>query len=153
MPAEPVGRDERVSGAVPMAVPTGAARRDATVRRLLIACGALAAFAAAGLVAAGITRRLMRPVRDLDRAVERLTSGRLEARAVSDTGPPELRNLRVQFDAMAEVVADSIGRQRAFVADASHQLRNPLATLVLQLENVEPYLAPGPGRRGCPWPG
>lgn len=65
---------------------------------------------------------------------------------MSDTGPPELRRLRAQFNAMAEAVADSIGRQRAFVADASHQLRNPLATLVLQLENVEPHLAPGPGR-------
>ncbi|MGW7192843.1 histidine kinase dimerization/phospho-acceptor domain-containing protein, partial [Streptomyces sp. NPDC054838] len=43
-------------------------------------------------------------------------------------------------------MADAIGRQRDFVADASHQLRNPLATLVLQLENVEPHIAPGPGR-------
>ncbi|MFE6085397.1 ATP-binding protein [Streptomyces virginiae] len=143
--AEPVGRDERVSGAVLMAVPTEAARRDVTVRWSLIAAGAFAAFAAAALVAAGITRWLMRPVLDLDRAVERLTAGSLHARAVSDTGPPELRHLRQHFNTMAEAMADSIGRQRDFVADASHQLRNPLATLVLQLENVEPHIAPGPG--------
>lgn len=143
--AEPVGRDERVSGAVLMAVPTEAARRDVTVRWSLIAAGAFAAFAAAALVAAGITRWLMRPVLDLDRAVERLTAGSLQARAVSDTGPPELRHLRKHFNTMAEAMADSIGRQRDFVADASHQLRNPLATLVLQLENVEPHIAPGPG--------
>ncbi|MEU1407312.1 HAMP domain-containing sensor histidine kinase [Streptomyces sp. NPDC005728] len=145
--AEPVGRDERVSGAVLLAVPTTAARRDVTVRWVLIACAALTAFAAAALVAAGITRWLMRPVRDLDRAVAGLASGSLETRAVSDTGPPELRSLRLHFNGMAEAVADSLGRQRAFVADASHQLRNPLATLVLQLENVEPHLAPGPGRK------
>ncbi|MFF4569471.1 ATP-binding protein [Streptomyces sp. NPDC001410] len=145
--AEPVGRDERVSGAVLLAVPTTAARWDVTVRWALIACGALTAFAAAALVAAGITRWLMRPVRDLDRAVAGLASGSLETRAVSDTGPPELRSLRLHFNGMAEAVADSLGRQRAFVADASHQLRNPLATLVLQLENVEPHLAPGPGRK------
>lgn len=65
---------------------------------------------------------------------------------MSDTGPPELRRLRQHFNTMAEAMADSIGRQRDFVADASHQLRNPLATLVLQLENVEPHIAPGPGR-------
>ncbi|MFH7596795.1 HAMP domain-containing sensor histidine kinase [Streptomyces racemochromogenes] len=143
--AEPVGRDERVSGAVLLAVPTDAARRDVAVRWSLIGAGAVAAFAAAALVAAGITRWLMRPVLDLDRAVERLAAGSLRARAVSDTGPPELRRLRRHFNAMAEAVADSLGRQRDFVADASHQLRNPLATLVLQLENVEPHIAPGPG--------
>ncbi|MEU9374239.1 HAMP domain-containing sensor histidine kinase [Streptomyces sp. NPDC048255] len=144
--AEPVGRDERVSGAVLLTVPTAAARRDVTVRWSLIAAGAVGAFTAAALVAAGITRWLMRPVLDLDRTVERLTAGSLQARAVSDTGPPELRNLRQHFNVMAEAMAESIGRQRDFVADASHQLRNPLATLVLQLENVEPHLSPGPGR-------
>lgn len=143
--AEPVGRDERVSGAVLMAVPTDAARRDVTVRWSLIAGGAVAAFAAAALVAAGIARWLMRPLLDLDRAVERLTAGSLQARAVSDTGPPELRHLRQHFNTMAQAMADSMGRQRDFVADASHQLRNPLATLVLRLENVEPHIAPGPG--------
>ncbi|MFJ9818715.1 ATP-binding protein [Streptomyces sp. NPDC101151] len=145
--AEPVGRDERVSGAVLLAVPTTAARGDVTVRWVLIACGALTAFVAAALVAVGITRWLMRPVRDLDRAVAGLASGSLETRAVSATGPPELRSLRRHFNGMAEAVAESLGRQRAFVADASHQLRNPLATLVLQLENVEPHLAPGAGRK------
>ncbi|WP_431961259.1 ATP-binding protein [Actinacidiphila sp. bgisy160] len=144
--AEPVGRDERVSGAVLLTVPTAAARRDVAVRWWLIGVGALAAFTAAALVAAGIARWLLRPVRDLDRAVEGLASGSLQSRAVSDSGPPELRRLRRHFNSMAEAVADSIGRQRDFVADASHQLRNPLATLVLQLENVEPHLTPGPGR-------
>lgn len=144
--AEPVGRDERVSGAVLLAVPTDAARRDVAVRWSLIAAGAAAAFAAAALVAAGITRWLMRPLLDLDRAVEGLAAGSLGARAASDTGPPELRRLRRHFNAMAQALAESIGRQRDFVADASHQLRNPLATLVLQLENVEPHVAAGPGR-------
>lgn len=144
--AEPVGRDERVSGAVLMTVRTDAARRDVSVRWALIGSAAVAAFAAAALVAAGISRWLMRPVLDLDRAVEGLTAGSLGARAASDTGPPELRRLRRHFNTMAEAVTASIGRQRDFVADASHQLRNPLATLVLQLENVEPHIAPGPGR-------
>ncbi|MFD9204679.1 ATP-binding protein [Streptomyces sioyaensis] len=144
--AEPVGRDERVSGAVLLAAPTAAARRDVTVRWSLLAAGALAAFTSAVLVAAGLTRWLMRPVRDLDRAVEGLAAGSLQARAVSATGPPELRRLRQHFNTMAEAVGISLHRQRDFVADASHQLRNPLATLVLQLENVEPHLPPGPGR-------
>ncbi|MFI2433070.1 ATP-binding protein [Streptomyces sp. NPDC018693] len=144
--AEPVGRDEQVSGAVLLVVPTDAARHDVTVRWSLIAAGAIAAFSATALVAVGLARWLMRPVRDLDQAVAGLASGSLQARAVSDTGPPELRTLRQHFNTMAEAVTDSISRQRDFVADASHQLRNPLATLVLRLENIEPYVSPGPGR-------
>ncbi|MCF3132252.1 sensor histidine kinase [Streptomyces olivochromogenes] len=144
--AEPVGQDERVSGAVLVAAPTDAARRDVSVRWSLIAAGALSAFSAAALAAVAIARWLMRPVRDLDRAVEGLAAGSLQTRVVTESGPPELRRLRKHFNAMAEAVADSVGRQRDFVADASHQLRNPLATLVLRLENVEPHLHPGPGR-------
>ncbi|UXY25387.1 sensor histidine kinase [Streptomyces sp. HUAS TT20] len=144
--AEPVGQDERVSGAVLVAAPTDAARRDVSVRWSLIAAGALAAFSAAALAAVAIARWLMRPVRDLDRAVEGLAAGSLQTRVVTESGPPELRRLRKHFNVMAEAVADSVGRQRDFVADASHQLRNPLATLVLRLENVEPHLHPGPGR-------
>ncbi|WP_316756543.1 HAMP domain-containing sensor histidine kinase [Streptomyces herbicida] len=144
--AEPVGQDERVSGAVLVAAPTDAARRDVSVRWSLIAAGALAAFSAAALAAVAIARWLMRPVRDLDRAVEGLAAGSLQTRVVTESGPPELRRLRKHFNAMAEAVAHSVGRQRDFVADASHQLRNPLATLVLRLENVEPHLGPGPGK-------
>ncbi|MFH8381772.1 ATP-binding protein [Kitasatospora sp. NPDC018058] len=145
--AEPVGQDERVGGAVLLTVPTDAARHDVLVRWVLIAAGAVTAFGAAALVAAGIARWLLRPVDDLDRAVATVAGGRFEVRVAADTGPPELRRLRRHFDGMARAVADALRRQRDFVADASHQLRNPLATLVLQLENTEPHVRPGPGRQ------
>ncbi|MFD5465064.1 ATP-binding protein [Kitasatospora sp. NPDC127059] len=145
--AEPVGQDERVGGAVLLTVPTGAARHDVLVRWALIAAGAVTAFGAAALVAAGIARWLLRPVDELDRAVATVAGGRFEPRVAADTGPPELRRLRRHFDGMAQAVAESLRRQRDFVADASHQLRNPLATLVLQLENAEPHVGPGPGRQ------
>ncbi|MGW2374592.1 ATP-binding protein [Kitasatospora sp. NPDC001683] len=145
--AEPVGQDERVGGAVLLTVPTDAARHDVLVRWVLISAGAVTAFGAAALVAAGIARWLLRPVHELDRAVATVAGGRFELRVASDTGPPELRRLRRNFDGMAQTVAESLRRQRDFVADASHQLRNPLATLVLQLENAEPHVRPGPGRQ------
>ncbi|MFI9321968.1 ATP-binding protein [Kitasatospora aureofaciens] len=145
--AEPVGQDERVGGAVLLTVPTGAARHDVLVRWALIAAGAVTSFGAAALVAAGIARWLLRPVHELDRAVATVAGGRFELRVASDTGPPELRRLRRNFDGMAQAVAESLRRRRDFVADASHQLRNPLATLVLQLENAEPHIGPGPGRQ------
>ncbi|MFJ8477095.1 ATP-binding protein [Kitasatospora sp. NPDC094011] len=145
--AEPVGQDERVGGAVLVTVPTGAARHDVLVRWALLAAGAVTAFGAAALVAAGLARWLLRPVHELDRAVATVAGGRFELRVAADTGPPELRRLRRHFDGMAQAVAESLRRQRDFVADASHQLRNPLAALVLQLENAEPHVGPGPGRQ------
>ncbi|MFE2165265.1 hypothetical protein ACFXB3_09340, partial [Streptomyces sp. NPDC059447] len=54
--AEPVGRDERVSGAVLLTVPTAAARRDVTVRWSLIAAGARRPPPAAGPGAGGEAR-------------------------------------------------------------------------------------------------
>ncbi len=49
-------------------------------------------------------------------------------------GPPELRRLARSFNEMADHVEEVLEQQRAFVADASHQLRNPLAALLLRIE-------------------
>jgi signal transduction histidine kinase len=49
-------------------------------------------------------------------------------------GPPELRRLARSFNEMADNVEDVLEQQRAFVADASHQLRNPLSALLLRIE-------------------
>ncbi|GAA3216140.1 hypothetical protein GCM10020256_18210 [Streptomyces thermocoprophilus] len=50
------------------------------------------------------------------------------------SGPPELRRLAKSFNEMADNVEDVLEQQRAFVADASHQLRNPLSALLLRIE-------------------
>lgn len=47
---------------------------------------------------------------------------------------PELRRLARSFNEMADNVEEVLEQQRAFVADASHQLRNPLAALLLRIE-------------------
>ena len=57
-------------------------------------------------------------------------------------GPPELRRLSSSFDQLAATVSDTLAAQRAFVADASHQLRNPLTALRLRLGNLSGHLTP-----------
>ena len=52
-------------------------------------------------------------------------------------GPDEVRVLAESFNATAARLEQLVGAQRAFVADASHQLRSPLAALRLRLENLE----------------
>ena len=52
-------------------------------------------------------------------------------------GPAELTVLAESFNATAARLEQLVGAQRGFVADASHQLRTPLAAMRLRLENLE----------------
>jgi signal transduction histidine kinase len=81
---------------------------------------------------------MLRPVHELDNAAGALAEGRFDDRVAAGSGPPELRHLAASFNAMAERITTLIGRQRSFVSYASHQLRTPLATLRLCVENLRP---------------
>ena len=59
-------------------------------------------------------------------------------------GPPELRQLGRSFDKMAASVSGALAAQRAFVADASHQLRNPLTALKIRLGNLDGHVVDEP---------
>ncbi len=87
-----------------------------------------------------IARSVTRPVRRLQAAAERYSSGDLTPDEVNEVSPPELAALEAAMREMARRLDDLIERQRSFVADASHQLRTPLTALRLRLENLEPAL-------------
>lgn len=92
------------------------------------------------LVAIPLSRWVLHPIRGLDAATGAVASGDLEVRVDAERGPPELRRLANSFNTMVAVVRDALERQRAFVSEASHQLRNPLASLRLSVENLAPHL-------------
>ncbi|MGX7826844.1 sensor histidine kinase [Actinokineospora sp. 24-640] len=142
--AGPVLVDADVRGAVVTVSPTGESRTRMLWWWLLIAAGGVTAFALALLVAVPVIQWILRPVRRLDEATGALVGsvvGGREVRPVGSAhGPPELRQLGRSFDQMAASVADTLAAQRAFVADASHQLRNPLTALKLRLANLEGHV-------------
>jgi len=126
-----------VVGALRITYPTSAL--DSRVNRywLLLAAIGGVVLAAATLVGLRFARTLTRPLSVLERAAASVAAGDLTVRAPANSGPPELRSLAAQFN-------DTVGRldallhsQQEFVADASHQLRTPLAALRLRLENLE----------------
>jgi signal transduction histidine kinase len=78
--------------------------------------------------------------------LEALAGGDLSARA-SEVGTAEERRALAAGNAVAERLQVTVERQRTFLADAAHQLRNPLLALQLRLENLEPYVL-AKGRRG-----
>jgi signal transduction histidine kinase len=110
----------------------------------IVAAAILLALMLGVLVALPIVRWILRPVRRLDEGTGRVAAAVLagaEPEPVADgSGPPELRRLSVSFDRMAATVTHAYGAQRAFVADASHQLRNPLTALRLRLSNLDGHV-------------
>ncbi|MDN5747452.1 MAG: HAMP domain-containing histidine kinase [Pseudonocardia sp.] len=139
--AEPVLADTEVRGAVVTISSTAAVRADELRVWSLVAAAALLALGLGVLVALPVVRWILRPVQRLDEGTGRVAAAVLAGAApepVSDgSGPPELRRLSASFDAMAETVTQAYSAQRAFVADASHQLRNPLTALRLRLSNLD----------------
>ncbi|GAA4604017.1 HAMP domain-containing sensor histidine kinase [Actinoallomurus liliacearum] len=139
----PVTRNGDVVGAVVTVSPTGRMRAavtgDWSVLAAVEAVAVLLFLALAHLLATWI----LRPVRALDTVTHTIATGRLDARVAGASGPPELRRLTTSFNEMVQKVEATMERQRAFVADASHQLRNPLSAVMLRLEGLALSLPPG----------
>ncbi|MEU0279896.1 HAMP domain-containing sensor histidine kinase [Streptomyces sp. NPDC006195] len=130
----PVVRDGDVVAVVVTDSPTGQMRSRVLRGWLIIAAGEAAAMLLAVGAAIRLTGWVLRPVRVLDAATHDIATGRMNSRVAAAGGPPELRRLASSFNEMADNVEDVLEQQRAFVADASHQLRNPLAALLLRIE-------------------
>ena len=134
-----VRSDGELVGAVVVAVDTAAAARDVANGWLAVAAGCLVLLVMAAVVAWSLTRWVLRPLDGLERAVAEMTEG-VSGAPADVAGPPELRHFTSAFNTMAQVVRASLDRQRRLVADAAHQLRNPLAALRLRADTLEDFV-------------
>src|SRR5882757_1994484 len=141
---EGVRHDGELVGAVVVAVDTSVAARGVAGGWLWVALGCLSLLVLALLVARALTRWVLRPVDGLERAVAEMTEG-VAGLPADVAGPPELRHFTSAFNTMAQVVRASLDRQRRLVADASHQLRNPLAAVRLRADSLDDFVS-GAGR-------
>jgi signal transduction histidine kinase len=139
--AVPVVSAGSVLGVVRISYPMASVQAAIHRSWAFLAAVGVAALLAGLVLAWFLARWLARPLGEAAAVARRIAGGELGAR-VPDAGPPEVRELGRDMNLMAERLADRARSDREFASNAAHQLRTPLTSLRLSLE--EALSAPDP---------
>ncbi|CAN5179389.1 HAMP domain-containing sensor histidine kinase [soil metagenome] len=101
---------------------------------IMAAVGSLVVVVAVGL-ADRLAMSVVRPMGELFSVTRRLQRGEMEARVVP-AGPPEVAEVGIAVNGLADRIGDLLAAEREKAADLSHQLRTPLSVLRLDAEGL-----------------
>jgi two-component system sensor histidine kinase MprB len=115
--------------AIEIALPLTSA--DSVLSGLLLTYGLLIAggVVLAVLLGALIARAAVAPIERFSEKTEQVTSALDRPRRLEEIGAAELRRLAASFNETLDALERSISAQRHLIADASHELRTPMAAL------------------------
>ncbi|WP_433855635.1 ATP-binding protein [Streptomyces kronopolitis] len=91
-------------------------------------------MALAALIAWAVTGLALRPVEAIRAELASVTASELDRRVPDPRGKDEITQLARTVNRTLDRLEQAVSRQRQFTADASHELRNPIAALRTELE-------------------
>jgi len=116
-------------------VPDSVLRHGVTRAWLLLGCVGLLLLVLSVAVADQLARSVVRPIKALALASDRLAAGDLSARATV-AGPPELCRAGAGLNRLEVRIGELLAHERETVADLSHRLRTPLTALRIDAESL-----------------
>ena len=122
-------------GAAQSEIPSREGELSATLNRGLIVVIAVVLALATG-VALWLARRIVAPVENLRRAVEKMRAGDLQQR-VPARSADEIGELGRAFNALSDKLARVEQLRRDMVSDVAHELRTPLTNIRAQVEAIQ----------------
>jgi two-component system sensor histidine kinase MprB len=123
------------SGALQVALPLSDVDHALRSQLLLMLAIAAAGVALAALLGILVARTALAPVARFTRRTESIaTQAEMRGQRLEVEGSDELARLAATFNATLETLERAVDAQRNLVADASHELRTPIATLRANLQ-------------------
>jgi len=127
------GPGSRVLGVAHVSLPLSSFHAELLHIRWVIAGATVAALLVAGALGLLLARGIAGPIQEMQRVASRLAAGQLSERAPVRSRD-ELGELARSLNSMASELERIDATRRAFIADASHELRTPVANLAVAIE-------------------
>lgn len=125
------------TGRVIVAASLDAADEASEVQRALLLYGLPLVLVAVGIIIWSLTGRALRPVDAMRQEAETISASALERRLPVPESQDEVHRLAQTLNAMLDRLQASSVRQQRFIADASHELKSPVAAIRTMLEVAE----------------